>query len=104
MYNYLFWWAFCEQADTCSPQFQAVIFGYVAKKDLPVADLIHKMVSPKTQSHSTSCAVLFLKYYLGGKVGSSELEWLLATALTSKNTLTQDLTSVLTAKQGGLLQ
>lgn len=44
----------------------------------PVAYLIDKRVSPKTQSHSSSCAVLFLKYYLGGKVGTGELGWLLA--------------------------
>lgn len=31
------------------------------------------MVSPKTQNHSSSCGVPFLKYYLGGKVGTSEL-------------------------------
>lgn len=59
------------------------------------------MVCPKTQSHSSSCAALFLRYYLGGKVGISELGWLLATAQTSKNILTQELTPVLTAKQGG---
>lgn len=61
------------------------------------------MVSPKTQSHSSSCAVLFLKYYLGGKLGTGELQWLLATALTSKNILTQDLTTALTAKEGGFV-
>lgn len=79
-------------------------FWLCSQKNLPVAYLIHKVVSPKTQSHSSSCAILFPKYYLGGKVGTSELGWLLATALTSKNILTQDLTTVLTAKQGSLLE
>jgi len=54
-----------------------------SQEDLPLVYLIQKMVSSKTQSHSSSHAELFVKCCPGGKVGP----WCISIALDNSSNL-----------------
>lgn len=79
MCNY--WWAFCEQADTYSWQFQAIIFGYLVKKICHL-DTSSNGVSQNTRAIPAVMLCYLLNVAFKGRLAPCELVWLRVTAVT----------------------